>query len=76
MRREMLQTVSRFTDVSEKVILYGDTCSNLSDTNNELVLKLSIDIFIKLKGFHLEINTFSRHNWNYCALCIEIVLFS
>ena len=37
MRREMLQTVSRFTDVSEMVLLYGD--SNLSDTNNELVFK-------------------------------------
>ena len=62
MRREMLQTVSRFTDVSEMVLLFGD--SNLSDTNNELVLKLSIDIFIKPKGFHLETDTFSRHNWN------------
>ena len=41
-----------------------------------LFLKLSIDIFIKPKGFHLETDTFSRHNWNYCALCIEIVLFS
>ena len=41
-----------------------------------LYSKLSTDIFIKLKGFHLEINTFSRHNWNYCALCIEIVLSS
>ena len=37
MRREVLQTVSRFTDVSEMVLLYGD--SNLSDTNNELVFK-------------------------------------
>ena len=37
MRREMLQTVSRFADVSETVLLYGD--SNLSDTNNELVFK-------------------------------------
>ena len=37
MRREMLQTVSRFTDVSEMVLLYGD--SNLPDTNNGLVLK-------------------------------------
>ena len=37
MRREMLQTVSKFTDVSEMVLLYGD--SNLSDTNNELVFK-------------------------------------
>ena len=41
-----------------------------------LYLKLSIDIFTKLKGFHLVTNTFSRHNWNYCTLCIEIVLFS
>ena len=37
MRMEMLQTVSRFADVSETVLLYGD--SNLSDTNNELVFK-------------------------------------
>ena len=37
MRREMLQTVSRFTDVSEMVLYFGD--SNLSDTNNELVFK-------------------------------------
>ena len=37
MHSEMLQTVSRFTDVSEIVLLYGD--SNLSDTNNELVFK-------------------------------------
>ena len=37
MRREMLQTVSRFTDVYEMFFLYGD--SNLSDTNNELVFK-------------------------------------
>ena len=37
MRREMLQTVSRFADVSERVLLYGD--SNLSDTDNELVFK-------------------------------------
>ena len=37
MRREMLQTVSRFADVSETVLLYGD--SNLSDTNNERVFK-------------------------------------
>ena len=37
MRREMLQTVSRFTDVSEMVLLFGE--SNLSDTNNELVFK-------------------------------------
>ena len=37
MRREMLQTVSRFTDVSEMVLLFGD--SNLSDTNNQLVFK-------------------------------------
>ena len=41
-----------------------------------LFLKLSIDIFIKPKGFHLETDTFSRHNWNYCVLCIEIVLIS
>ena len=37
MLMEMLQTVSRFTDVSEMVLLYGD--SSLSDTNNELVFK-------------------------------------
>ena len=37
MRRETPQTVSRFTDVSEMVLLYGD--SSLSDTNNELVFK-------------------------------------
>ena len=37
MRREMLQTVSMFTDVSEMVLLFGD--SNLSDTNDELVFK-------------------------------------
>ena len=37
MRKEMLQTVSRFADVSKTVLLYGD--SNLSDTNNELVFK-------------------------------------
>ena len=37
MRREMLQTVSRFGDVSERVLLYGD--SNLSDTDDELVFK-------------------------------------
>ena len=49
MRREMLQTVSRLADVSETVILYGD--SNLSDTKMHLYLKQSIDIFIKLKGY-------------------------
>ena len=43
MRREMLQTVSRFTDVSEMVLLFGD--SNLSDTNNELVFK-AVHIYI------------------------------
>ena len=37
MSREMLQTVSRFADVSETVLLYGE--SNLSDTNNGLVFK-------------------------------------
>ena len=37
MRKEMLQTVSRFADISKTVLLYGD--SNLSDTNNELVFK-------------------------------------
>ena len=37
MRREMLQTVSRFTDVYETVLLLGD--SNLSDTNNDFVFK-------------------------------------
>ena len=48
MRREMLQTISRFADVSETVLLYGD--SNLPDIVN-LYLKLSlndINIFIKL----------------------------
>ena len=34
MRREMLQTVSRFADVSETVLLLSN--SNLSDTDNEL----------------------------------------
>ena len=33
----MLQTDSRFADVSETVLLYGDC--NLSDTNNELIFK-------------------------------------
>ena len=37
MRREMLQTVSRFADVSETFLLYGDR--NLSDTDNELLFK-------------------------------------
>ena len=37
MRREILQTVSRIADVSERVLLHGD--SNLSDTDNELVFK-------------------------------------
>ena len=37
MRREVLQTVSRFADVSETVLLYG--ASNLSNTDNELVCK-------------------------------------
>ena len=37
MRREMLQTVSRFADVSTMVLLYGD--SNLSDTDNGFVFK-------------------------------------
>ena len=74
MRREMLQTVSRFTDVSEMVLLFGD--SNLSDTNNELVFKAVHKYIHQTKRFHLETDTFSRHNWNYCALCIEIVLFS
>ena len=37
MRREVLQTVSRFADVSETVLLYD--ASNLSDTDNELVFK-------------------------------------
>ena len=37
MLRKILQTVSRFTDISEMVLLYGD--SNLSDTNNDLVFK-------------------------------------
>ena len=37
MRRDMLQTVSRFADVSETVLLYGD--SNPSDTDNEQVFK-------------------------------------
>ena len=37
MRRERLQTVNRFADISETGLLYGD--SNLSDTNNELVFK-------------------------------------
>ena len=37
MRREVLQTVGRFADVSETVLLYD--ASNLSDTDNELVFK-------------------------------------
>ena len=37
MSREMLQKVSRFADVSETVLLYGDR--NLSDTDNEIVFK-------------------------------------
>ena len=38
MRKEILQTVSRFADVSKTVLLYSD--SNLSDTDNELVFKV------------------------------------
>ena len=37
MRREMFQTVSRYVDVSEKVLLFGD--SNLSERNNEIIFK-------------------------------------
>ena len=37
MRREMFQTVSRYVDVSENILLFGD--SNLSDRNNEIVFK-------------------------------------
>ena len=74
MRREMLQTVSRFADVSERVLLYGD--SNLSDTDNELVFKAVHKYINQIKRFHLVTNTFSRYNWNYCALCIEIVMLS
>ena len=37
MRREVFQTVSRYVDVSENVLLFGD--SNLSDRNNEIVFK-------------------------------------
>ena len=67
MRREMLQTVSRFADVSERVLLYGD--SNLSDTENELVFKAVHKYINQTKRvFYLVTNTFSRYNWNYCAL--------
>ena len=44
MRREMLQTVSRFADVSETVLLYGD--SNLSVTDNELVF-LHLHLYVE-----------------------------
>ena len=37
MRREMFQTVSRYVDVYEKVLLFGD--SNLLERNNEIVFK-------------------------------------
>ena len=49
MRREMLQTVSRFTDVSETVLLYGD--NNLIDTDNELVFKAVHKYIHQTKGF-------------------------
>ena len=37
MRREIFQTVNRYVDVSEKVLLFGD--NNSSDRNNEIVFK-------------------------------------
>ena len=36
-RREMFQAVSRYVEVSENVLLFGD--SNLSDRNNEIEFK-------------------------------------
>ena len=56
MRRGMLQTVSRFTDVSEMVLLFGD--SNLSDTNNELVFK-AVHRYIH------QTKRFSSGNWYF-----------
>ena len=49
MRREMLQTVSIFADVSETVLLYGD--SNISDTNNELLFKAVLRYIHQTKRF-------------------------
>ena len=52
MRREMLQTVSRYVDVS----VYGSFYSVIATYQiqiTKLYLKLFINIFIKLKGFHL-----------------------
>ena len=37
MRWKMSKTVSWYVDISEKVLLFGD--SNLSDRNNEFVFK-------------------------------------
>ena len=51
MRREMLQTVSRFPNVSETVLLYGD--SNLSDTNNMLVFKAAHRYIHQTKRFFI-----------------------
>ena len=50
MRREMFQTISRYVDVAETVLLSGD--SNLSK-NNENIFKQFLNIITKLEGFHL-----------------------
>ena len=45
----------------------------------DIRLELSVNstrVNLKTDITDLETDTLSRHNWNYCALCIEIVLFS
>ena len=49
MRRQMFQTVSRYVDVSEKVLLFGDR--NLSDRNNEIVFKAVHKYIHQIKRF-------------------------
>ena len=49
MRREMFQTVSRYVDESEKVLLFGDR--NLTDRNNEIVFKAVHKYIRQIKRF-------------------------
>ena len=49
MSREMFQIVSRYVDVSEKVLLFVD--SNLSERNNDFVFKEFTNIIINFKRF-------------------------
>ena len=59
MRWEMFQTVSRYVDVSEKVLSFAIYQIEIMI----LYLKQFIHIFIKLKDFHLITNYSDTYGW-------------